>query len=46
MLTPDQKEQVFSLYVDGFSVEDIADQLYLNETDVLDYVDELEQDQL
>ena len=43
MLTTDQKQQVRDLYDYGFAVEEIAEHLGLDETDVLDYVDAIEQ---
>lgn len=40
-MTEDQKQQVASLYNDGWNPEDIAEELNLDETEVIDYCAEI-----
>lgn len=40
-MTEDQKQQVARLYNDGWNPEDIAEELNLDETEVIDYCAEI-----
>lgn len=44
MLTNEQKQSVREMYYLGWNVEDISDHLNLDECAVLDFVNELEQE--